>query len=208
MKDKNSSESRRKLLKSIALGSGAVVAGKSLPESWSRPVVDSVMLPAHAQTSGLIYGGTALMAALDSDDQSLMAQVMDSLVPEVEAADGQYGWYTCCIVAGDMVDVTLAGLNWCNGGKAGIIRQALIPMDGNPHTISATAWATGDCNNGFPTDGQKLATVSVAPESVGPGQLTLTVHPKWDDSFNLTVQARTSCLPLPVLYDCDNDNDC
>ena len=53
MTDKKSSEKRRKLLKSIAAGSGAIVAGKSLPESWSRPVVDSVMLPAHAQTSAL-----------------------------------------------------------------------------------------------------------------------------------------------------------
>ncbi|MCK5359783.1 MAG: hypothetical protein KAJ95_04110, partial [Gammaproteobacteria bacterium] len=39
------------LLKSIAAGSGAIAAGKSLPESWSKPVVDSVILPAHAQTS-------------------------------------------------------------------------------------------------------------------------------------------------------------
>lgn len=46
-----SDTSRRKLLKSIAAGSGAIVAGKSLPDSWSRPVVDSVILPAHAQTS-------------------------------------------------------------------------------------------------------------------------------------------------------------
>jgi hypothetical protein len=52
MTDKKSGESRRKLLKSIAAGSGAVIAGKSLPESWKRPIVDSVMLPAHAQTSG------------------------------------------------------------------------------------------------------------------------------------------------------------
>jgi hypothetical protein len=51
MADKKSQESRRKLLKSIAAGSGAIVAGKSLPENWKRPVVDSVMLPAHAQTS-------------------------------------------------------------------------------------------------------------------------------------------------------------
>jgi len=42
---------RRKLLKSIAAGSGAVIAGKNLPESWTRPVVDAVLLPAHAQTS-------------------------------------------------------------------------------------------------------------------------------------------------------------
>ena len=51
MPDNKSKDSRRKVLKSIAAGSGAFVAGKSLPDSWSRPVVDSVILPAHAQTS-------------------------------------------------------------------------------------------------------------------------------------------------------------
>ena len=54
-----SDKSRRKLLKSIAAGSGAVIAGKSLPESWVKPVVDSVMLPAHAQTSTCAFGITA-----------------------------------------------------------------------------------------------------------------------------------------------------
>jgi hypothetical protein len=47
----NHNYSKRKLLKSIAAGGGAVVAGKSLPESWSAPVIDSVMLPAHASTT-------------------------------------------------------------------------------------------------------------------------------------------------------------
>ena len=41
---------RRKLLKSIAAGSGAIVAGKSLPESWSS-CSGFGHLPAHAQTS-------------------------------------------------------------------------------------------------------------------------------------------------------------
>ncbi len=49
MSDKKSTDSRRKLLKSIAAGSGAVVAGKSLPESWSKPVINSIVLPAHAE---------------------------------------------------------------------------------------------------------------------------------------------------------------
>ena len=47
------SEGRRKLLKSIAAGSGAIIAGKSLPENWTKPVVDSVILPAHAGSSGV-----------------------------------------------------------------------------------------------------------------------------------------------------------
>lgn len=46
-----SDQPRRKLLKSLVAGSGAIVAGKSLPDSWAKPIVDSVMLPAHAQTS-------------------------------------------------------------------------------------------------------------------------------------------------------------
>ena len=53
----NKTDSRRKLLKSIAVGTGAVVAGKSLPDSWSRPVVDSVLLPAHAATSIRSFSG-------------------------------------------------------------------------------------------------------------------------------------------------------
>ena len=51
-----SDKARRKLLKSIAAGSGAIVAGKSLPKSWTRPVVESVLLPAHAQAS--LVGGS------------------------------------------------------------------------------------------------------------------------------------------------------
>lgn len=50
-------KSRRTLLKSIAAGGGAVVAGKSLPDTWKKPVIDSVMLPAHAQTSGEFFSG-------------------------------------------------------------------------------------------------------------------------------------------------------
>jgi hypothetical protein len=55
MKNKSIGKSRRNLLKSIAAGSGVIVAGKSLPENWTKPVVDSVMLPAHAITSQLTY---------------------------------------------------------------------------------------------------------------------------------------------------------
>ena len=93
MKDKNSSESRRKLLKSIAAGSGAIVAGKSLPESWSRPVVDSVMLPAHAETSMRIFGadneplmiGSIFESASDSMLTRLFDSAIEGLVPSAIA---------------------------------------------------------------------------------------------------------------------------
>lgn len=40
---------RRKLLKTIA--GGTVAGGALLPGRWTKPVVDTVLLPAHAQTS-------------------------------------------------------------------------------------------------------------------------------------------------------------
>ena len=42
---------RRRVLKSTALFSGSMIAAKALPKSWSKPVVDAVLLPAHAATT-------------------------------------------------------------------------------------------------------------------------------------------------------------
>jgi len=45
-----STASRRKLIQALA-ASGVVVSAKLIPEKWGKPVVDSVALPAHAQTT-------------------------------------------------------------------------------------------------------------------------------------------------------------
>lgn len=58
MSDKKTTEStadtssgRRRLLKAIAGGGGALAAGASLPDKWKKPVIDTITLPAHAQTT-------------------------------------------------------------------------------------------------------------------------------------------------------------
>lgn len=82
-------ESRRRLLKSIVLGGGAAVAGRSLPEEWTHPIVDSVLLPAHAQlSSGVAAGRFAglndlIFAAADPGES-----VLDLFVKPAMAADG------------------------------------------------------------------------------------------------------------------------
>ena len=53
--NKTTSEPRRKLLACIAAGSGVILAGKSFPDAWVHPAINSVMLPAHAQTSATVY---------------------------------------------------------------------------------------------------------------------------------------------------------
>ncbi len=46
-------DSRRRLLKLLGLGGAAAVI---MPERWSKPVIDSVILPAHAQGTGVDDG--------------------------------------------------------------------------------------------------------------------------------------------------------
>ncbi len=45
---------RRRLLKSAVVVSGGVGLGKTLPGTWSKPIVDSILLPAHASTTDAI----------------------------------------------------------------------------------------------------------------------------------------------------------
>ena len=52
MSDKKAENSRRKLLKTAVVGGGVLGASKAMPEKWSKPVVDSVLIPTHAATTG------------------------------------------------------------------------------------------------------------------------------------------------------------
>ena len=54
-----SSDSRRKALRNILSGTGIVAGAQLATGSWIKPVVESVVLPAHAQTSGIILAGVA-----------------------------------------------------------------------------------------------------------------------------------------------------
>lgn len=51
MSKKQDTNDRRKALKAILAGSGAVAAVKAGENTWSKPLVDSVVMPAHAQSS-------------------------------------------------------------------------------------------------------------------------------------------------------------
>jgi len=73
---------RRRLLKALA-GTGSVLAaGGVAPESWRRPVVQSILLPVHAQLScgGPGYAGGVLLTAT-----SFPTGMLDTLFPQAYA---------------------------------------------------------------------------------------------------------------------------
>ncbi|MEE9447950.1 MAG: hypothetical protein V3V09_08305, partial [Arenicellales bacterium] len=50
-KQQGTRNQRRKLLKSAALGSGAIGIGGLAGEKWAKPIISAVILPTHAQTT-------------------------------------------------------------------------------------------------------------------------------------------------------------
>ncbi len=53
--DADSGDRRRKI-KQILAGGGVIAASHTIPDQWSRAVVESVVLPGHAQTTGITTG--------------------------------------------------------------------------------------------------------------------------------------------------------
>ncbi len=52
-------ESRRKALRKILISGGVVASASFLPDKWVKPVVDSIVVPAHALTSPTAPAPTA-----------------------------------------------------------------------------------------------------------------------------------------------------
>lgn len=61
------------MLKSILAGTGAVVVGKAAPDEWKRPVVKSIILPTHAETTQACSLSCAVIGDVNIGDTSLDA---------------------------------------------------------------------------------------------------------------------------------------
>lgn len=117
--------SRRGALKRLGAGGVAAGAAAALPAAWTRPVVESVVLPAHAQTSGVPDGDFALQvsfedtrwidwlvpkayAVTDCDAVSGCATLRNGTVTlSVNFVNGAVGCYSGAAAIGDSFDLAL-----------------------------------------------------------------------------------------------------
>ena len=191
-----SDQNRRKLLKSIAAGSGAVIAGRNLPESWTQPVVDSVMLPAHAQTSTLSYFGLNVdqleEARLNSG--SLLAKATNTFLPEARAGVGVRNTNTdwCVEVTGATAMVTVVN-NHSDAKWSGS-----IPIDGTPVELPLVQDTCEDNRNvggELYIDGYTL------------GDPTMTIRGTEVDWYVVLPLAAGGCGTLDPLGECNSEVD-
>jgi len=66
VKEKNSNQDRRRILKTTLAG-GAVISTSVLPDSWKKPAVDHIILPAHADTTEKYNNITYMLYTSDDE---------------------------------------------------------------------------------------------------------------------------------------------
>lgn len=162
---KNSS--RRRAVKTIAGGVGALAAYHVLPVNWSTPVIEQIFLPAHAATSGITLSDPCTVELVSGNQESSI---------DVIRASG----FVTPPVGG--LDVTIVATP--NGGSGGLVSVATstasdgtfsaeITMVGGPGIVGVGVTTTvagvndaAHCSVGIPPADHPSAqrpTTTVAP---------------------------------------------
>jgi hypothetical protein len=212
---KDLKKNRRKALKSIIAGSGAVVAGAHVPSSWRQPIVESVVLPAHAQTSPgteTVYSGSGLIqqTSVETDDGDFLARLVNEIVPSAHAQAG--GSFYACVIAGDSTaEVSIAGIGR-EGSDARMIRRGSLPLpppmgSGAEGVISAQGSDTAPCEFSSADLSRPARIVSIDESTAVVEVLTrcgeeLEGDCGSDTYLRLSVpRSDAGCLPEPMIRD-------
>jgi len=174
-------EKRRKALKNILAGSGTVVTATAMHEKWAKPVIESIVLPAHAQTSGNLVAGFVLTNFAAAPDQN---QLLDTLVPSAHAAPPTTPKSICINVNGSAASaqVTVSGDSTVYTAAFTLPTAAPIPLSPttNGYTITAALDAGGNSVSGIVS--AQGAAVYTAPKSGASCQLTVPTTPVFGPS--------------------------
>ena len=86
----SSGASRRAALKNIAAGAGVIAGSQALPERWLKPVVSSIVMPVHAQTSpsSAFEGCQISEGSLVRNAEGTFSETRYSFEVQTEATDG------------------------------------------------------------------------------------------------------------------------
>jgi len=101
-------DARRRLLRTLVAGGGAMAGSRLLPDDWRKPVVDKVLLPAHAQGTllpGGAFAGAAELLLLGDNSGPAPGSLLDLVVGTAHAGN-QVGNVTPVIVSYNIGETT------------------------------------------------------------------------------------------------------
>lgn len=150
---------RRSALKTISGGS-VLAAGGLLPSEWARPVIQTVLLPAHAQTT-LIDATTTPIPSTTPDSPPTtvgcectalsVSSASASKTGQSSATASASGTVSDVCLDGQFVQVLLEGYtgNNCDagGGRLVVASSHFVSITGNTWSFSGLDVGTGDSGN-------------------------------------------------------------
>lgn len=171
-------QKRRSFLKVLGVCSAAMGTKKALPGKWTTPVVDSVLLPAHAQTSQpecAVYAATGIDADGFARDETLSV---------------------CAVVCpGDSTATVTHQTFFTSFGGSNARRTGQIPLDGSPGDMIATVGPNCQLNN---QNGPRPATLTDLTDD----SVTYTLDRPSTPDIVATLLRTDSCPDFPALSAC------
>ena len=174
-------DSRRQAMKKL-LAAGGVVAGSQMVSSeWTRPVVESVVLPAHAITSQIEGSFTTGRVVTAMNRQPQDNNLLATLIPSAHADDDDVGESIC-------------GASTTNGIMTGPgAYQVMFKISGSNVDVCASSLGRIDKQ-----DCTESATTTISGNNIADVQflMDVTLDPPTDQEFiqltNMTVNAAGS----------------
>lgn len=175
------SSARRRLLSALAITGGGSFLAKSLPDRWLQPVVDTVILPAHAQITGSCSGLSCHVRVFDTGGGSAYDESIDGPatvnVSLGVSSDGTFNGLelrelsaTLCEAEADVtVTLTIDGI--IDNGLTCTLGSYAGPIDQDTDSDGVAAFA--DLTGGSVADGCSWVLTFSAP---GHGECGITLN--------------------------------
>ncbi len=203
----HSSNKRRQALKNIALGGGLISAASMAPQKWVRPVVDSVILPSHANTSDdnanlpgaatttlapvldYTFGGIpqTVQSGIDEKTQNIASRLLDTAIPTAQAYDDSKDtYYACLAITGNSYSgkIVIQRYGYYYDEYANISGTVGTP---GTHTVTSQFCISGSSN---------IIDINLLVEGVTSDNCTCTITELYRPARVFTASAGTCGEPL------------
>lgn len=140
--------SRRKLLKALTAGGAAAAV---MPTEWTKPALKSVVLPAHAQTTGVAGCGIQAWAFVSPGSTDCFCMSANVKADNSCSGPGVVRMYDS---SGSQVAVCSSGVSGAPTASMSCSVSSTVPPVGEGELVTFVAELTGGCTCTFVTTSQ------------------------------------------------------